>query len=140
VREIFLERKMLKILFKDAIKSPGKLLALCLVLYLATVSFFVAGFLVLLAARWIQKSMQQKARAIEAAEAEAEAARIEAEKLAAAARASQAAAAAAKETVVVAPVASATGPAANDPNATRSTAVPQYARSAVVIPFRTGTQ
>jgi uncharacterized membrane protein len=140
VREIFLERKMLTVLFKDAIKSPGKLLALCLVLYLATVSFFVAGFLALLAARWIQKSMQQKAKAIEAAEAEAEAARIEAEKLAAAARASQAATRAAKATVAAAPVASVAASAANDPNATPSTAAPQYAKSAVVIPFRTGTQ
>jgi hypothetical protein len=136
VREIFLERKMLKVLFKDAIRSPGKLLALCLVVYLAAASFFVAGFLLLVAARWIQKSMQQKAKAIAAAEAEAEAARIEAEKLAAAARVAQTA----KSAVADTPVASAAGPAANDPSASRSTAVPQYAKSAVVIPFKAGTQ
>lgn len=127
---------MLKVLFKDVLKSPGKLLALCLIVYLAAVSFFVAGFLLLVAARWIQKSMQQKAKAIAAAEAESEAARIETEKLAAAARAAQTA----KTAVADTPVASAAGLAANDPSASQSTALPQYAKSAVVIPFRTGTQ
>jgi uncharacterized protein YdaU (DUF1376 family) len=126
---------MLKLLLKDAIKSPGKLLALCIVMYLASLSFFVAGFLVLLAARWIHKTMKQKVKAIETAEAEAEAeaARIEAEKLAAAAKAAQAT----KATVAAANVASATG-AAND-NTAEPMSTPRYAKSAVVLPFKTGT-
>ena|SRR5258708_27056957 len=125
---------MLKVLFKDAIKAPGKLLALCFVMYLASVSFFVAGFLVLLTARWLHKTMQQKAKAIEAAEAEAQAACVEAEKLAAAAKAAQAA----KATPVTASVASSTS-AANDTTATQPASTPRYAKSAVVIPFKTGT-
>ena len=125
---------MLKVLLKDAIKTPGKLLALCFVMYLASLSFFVAGFLALLAARWLHKTMQQKAKANEAAEAEAEAARVEAEKLAAASRAAQAA----KATDVTASVASATS-AANDTTAAEPTSNRRYAKSAVVIPLKTGT-
>ena len=127
---------MLKVLFKDAIKTPGKLLALCFVVYLGTISFVVAMFVMLLAARWVYVTMMKKAKAIEAAEAEAEAeaeaARIETEKLAAAAKAADAAKAR------TAAVAQATA-AAND-----GAAVPapkkQYAKSAVVLPFKTGTQ
>jgi hypothetical protein len=123
---------MLKVLFKDAIKTPGKLLALCFVVYLATISFVVDMFVMLLAARWVYVTMMKKAKAIEAAEAEAEAARIETEKLAAAAKAADAAKAR------TAAVAQATA-AAND-----GAAVPapkkQYAKSAVVLPFKTGTQ
>jgi hypothetical protein len=120
---------MLKVLFKDAIKSPGKLLALCFVVYFATISLAVAGFLILLAARWVMVEMKKKAKAIEAAEAEAEAARVEAEKLAA----SQRMAAQAKAQAV--PVA----PASND-SVSKPAPMKQYAKSAVVIPFRTGTQ
>jgi hypothetical protein len=125
---IFLERKMVKVLFKDAIKSPGKLFALCFVVYLATISIAVAGFLMLLAARWVSVEMKKKAKAIEAAEAEAEAARVEAEKLAA----SQRMATQVKAQAV--PVAT----ASNDSVAT-PTPMKQYAKSAVVIPFKTGT-
>jgi hypothetical protein len=78
------------------------------------------------------KAMMKKAKAIEAAEADAEAARIETEKLAAAARAADAAKAR------TAPVAHAT-PAANDP-AAKPAPMKQYAKSAVVVPFKTGTQ
>jgi hypothetical protein len=125
---------MLKVLFKDSIKAPGKLLALCFVMYLASLSLFVAGFLVLLAIRWLHKTMQQKAKAIEAAKVETEVARVEAAKLAAASRAAQAA----KPTAVTASVASATT-AANDATAAEPTSNRRYAKSAVVIPFKTGT-
>ena len=125
---------MLKVLLKDAIKVPGKLFALCFVVYLASLSLFVAGFLLLLAARWLHKTMQQKAKAIEAAEAEAEVARVEAEKLAAASRAAEAA----RATVATASVASAAS-AANDTTAAAPTSTRRYAKSAVVIPFKTGT-
>ncbi|MCI0150931.1 hypothetical protein KNO81_34240 [Paraburkholderia sediminicola] len=125
---------MLKILLKDAIKVPGKLVALCLVMYLASLSLFAEGFLLLLAARWLHKAMQQKAKAIEAAEAEAEVARVEAEKLAAASRAAEAA----RATVATASVASAAS-AANDTIAAAPTSTRRYAKSAVVIPFKTGT-
>jgi uncharacterized membrane protein len=126
---------MLKVLLKDAIKVPGKLLALCIVMYLASLSLFVAGFLLLLlAARWLHKAMQQKAKAIEAAEAEAEVARVEAERLAAASKAAEAA----KATVPTASVASAAS-AANDTTAAGPTSTRRYAKSAVVIPFKTGT-
>ncbi|APA90427.1 hypothetical protein BJG93_33095 (plasmid) [Paraburkholderia sprentiae WSM5005] len=123
---------MLKVMFKDALKTPGKLLALCLVVYLATISIVVAGFLILLAVSWVKVEMKKKAKAIEAAEAEAEAARIETEKLAAAARAADAA------KVRTADVAHATE-AANDA-AAQPAPTKQYAKSAVVVPFRTGTQ
>ncbi|NUX57938.1 hypothetical protein [Paraburkholderia youngii] len=123
---------MLKVLFNGALKTPGKLVALCLVAYLATISFVVCGLLMLLAARWVYKAMMKKAKAIETAEADAEAARIETEKLAAAARAADAAKAR------TAAVAHATA-AANDP-AAQPAPMKQYAKSAVVVPFKTGTQ
>jgi hypothetical protein len=118
---IFLERKMLKLLFKDAIKTPGTLLALCFVMYLASMSFFVAAFLLLLAARWLQKTIQQKAKAVEAAEAEA------------------ARAQAAKPAVAPATVAP-TVAAANEATAAQPAPKRQYAKSAVVIPFKAGTR
>jgi flagellar biosynthesis component FlhA len=121
---ILLERKMLKLLFKDAIKTPGKLLALCLVVYLATISFFVLGFVLLLAARWLQKHMQQKAKALEAAEAEAAKAKV-------------------TRTETAQPVVAAAlkvAAAANDNVAVAPAPKRQYAKSAVVIPFKTGTQ
>ncbi|MGF6812747.1 flagellar biosynthesis component FlhA [Paraburkholderia sp. Clong3] len=125
---------MLKVLFNGALKAPGKLVALCLVAYLATISFVVSGLLMLLAARWVYTAMMKKAKAIETAEAEAEAeaARIETEKLAAAARAADAAKAR------TAAVAHATA-AANDP-AAKPAPMKHYAKSAVVVPFKTGTQ
>lgn len=117
---------MLKLLFKDAIKSPGKLLALCMVVYLATMSFFVAGFVFLLAARWLQKTMQKKAKALEAAEAEA--AKAEALKAQAA------------QPVAAATVTATATAAANDTVAAPPAPKRQYAKSAVVIPFKTGTR
>ncbi|MGF6439542.1 hypothetical protein [Paraburkholderia youngii] len=123
---------MLKVLFNGALKTPGKLLALCLVVYLATISFAVALIVGLVAANGLYKAMMKKATAIEAAEADAEAARIETEKLAAAARAADAAKAR------TATVAHATA-AANDP-AAQPAPMKQYAKSAVVVPFKTGTQ
>lgn len=133
---------MLKVLLKDPIKTPGKLLALCIVMYLATVSFFVAAFLVLLTGRWLYKAMQNKTRAIEAAEKEAEAARVEAEKLAAIARtaeAARAAAAAASTTGATGTTGATTGTAAANDSSAAEPAARRYAKSAVVIPFRTGT-
>jgi hypothetical protein len=126
--KFFLERKMLTVLFKDAIKSPAKVLALCFIAYFATISFVVTVFLVLLAAHWVVKEMKKKGKAIFAAEAEAEAARIETEKLAARAAAE-----------AKAEVASAATAAANDSNA-KPAPMKQYAKSAVVLPFKTGTR
>jgi hypothetical protein len=117
---------MLTVLFQDAIKSPRKVLALCFIAYFATISFVVSTFLVLLAAHWVVKEMKKKSKAILAAEAEA--ARIETEKLAA-----RAAADAKVE------VASAASAAANDSNVKPAT-MKQYAKSAVVLPFKTGTR
>ncbi|MGF6735591.1 hypothetical protein OKW50_007764 [Paraburkholderia youngii] len=119
---------MLKAHFKDSIKSPGKVLALCFIAYFATISFVVSGFLVLLAAHWVVKEMKKKGKALLQAEADAEAARIETEKLAARA---------AGETKV--PVASAATAAANDSNL-KPTPMKQYAKSAVVVPFKNGTR
>ncbi|OLL27760.1 hypothetical protein BTH42_31655 [Burkholderia sp. SRS-W-2-2016] len=123
---------MLKVLVNGAEKTPGKLLALCLVVYLATISFAVALVVGLVAASWLQRAMMKKAKAIEAAQADAEAARIETEKLAAAARAADAG------NAHTAAVAHATA-AANDP-AVRPAPIKQYAKSAVVVPFKTATQ
>src|ERR1700744_4614385 len=67
---IFPERKMLKLLLKDVLTSPGKLLAACLVVYLATISLFVGFFLALLAVRWLQKTLRDKVKALDLAEAE----------------------------------------------------------------------
>ncbi|MBU6486220.1 MAG: hypothetical protein KGQ57_00155 [Burkholderiales bacterium] len=111
---------MLNLLFKDLIKAPGKLLAVCVILYLATMSFLIAFFLVALAARWVQTEMKKKAKAAEAAAAEA--ARAEAAKPAAVA-----------PNVVPVAAVPAAAPAAPMPQR-------QYAKSAVVIPFKTGTR
>jgi len=126
--KIFLERKMLITFFKDAVKSPPKVLALCFIAYFATISFVVSGFLVLLAIHWVVKEMTKKGKAILAAEADAEAARIESEKLAARAAAA-----------VKAEVAPAATAAAND-SSVKPAPMKQYAKSAVVLPFKTGTR
>jgi len=111
---------MLNLLIKDVLKSPGKLLALCLVVYLASMSFLVSLFLALAVGGKFVQMLKRKAKALEAAEAEAERARAEAERLAAVEAQKRTAAA----TVQPAPAAP-----------TR-----QYAKSAVVIPMkRTGT-
>ncbi|WP_321936221.1 hypothetical protein [Paraburkholderia sp. J8-2] len=111
---------MLNLLIKDVLKSPGKVLALCLIVYLAATSFFVSLFLAGLGVRWLHK----KAKALEAAEREAareadkarEQAQPEAQKGAAAV-----AQAAPSPVVQMAPAR-------------------QYAKSAVVIPLKkTGT-
>jgi hypothetical protein len=116
---------MLKLLLKDLLKSPGKLLALCLVLYLATISFFVGLFLVALVVHSLKKAIVTKAKALEAAEAEA------ARELADKAR-EQALAEAAQKSA--APTAAAAQPVQSAPQR-------QYAKSAVVIPLkRTGTK
>ncbi|MGF6997373.1 hypothetical protein [Paraburkholderia sp. GAS32] len=121
---------MVQVLFKDAIKTPGKLLALCLIVYFASKSFVIGLFLFLLGVAWLVSAMKKKAKAILAAEAEAEAARVEAEKLAASARV----AAQAK-----AQAAAMTGMAASNDSSIKPAPVKQYAKSAVVIPFKTGT-
>ena len=110
---------MLKLLLKDVLKSPGKLLALCFVVYLASMSFFVGLLLCAIGARWFHKHLVVKARAIEAAEAEA-----------APDFAEQAQKAAAQKT------------SANATSAPTAVAEPatnpqrQYAKSAVVIPLK----
>ncbi|WGS55097.1 hypothetical protein LFL96_34670 (plasmid) [Paraburkholderia sp. D15] len=115
---------MVKLLFKDAIKTPWKLLALCLVVYLAATSLIVAIFLAFLGYAWVRKAIQQQAKTLAAAEAEA--ARAES----------------APPVVPVAP-AVATGVAAA-PAAPADAPQPapkrQYAKSAVVIPLKTGTR
>ncbi|MEM5316061.1 hypothetical protein [Paraburkholderia sp. JHI869] len=116
---IFLERKMLDVLIKDVLKSPGKVLALCLIVYLAATSFFVSLFLVGLGVRWLHK----KAKALEATEREA--AREAADK----AR-EQAQPEVQKGAPVVAPAAA----------SVQTAPTRQYAKSAVVIPLKkTGT-
>ncbi|CAG9208285.1 hypothetical protein EHZ19_24935 [Paraburkholderia bannensis] len=115
---------MLKLFVGDVMKSPGKLLALCLVVYLATMSFFVGLFLFLVAIHWVRKQIMLKAKAFEAAEAEA--ARERANEVR-----EQALKADAKPAEQVAPVSVAVA---------QVTPVRQYARSAVVIPMKkTGT-
>ena len=112
---------MLNLLIKDVLKSPGKVLALCLIVYLASMSFFVCLFLGALGARWLHK----KAKALEAAEREA--AREAADK------AREKAQPEAQKDAPVVPPASTVATVQTAP--TR-----QYAKSAVVIPLkRTGT-
>lgn len=115
---------MLKLLFKDVITSPWKLLAMCLVVYLATLSLIVFIFVLFVAGHWIRKTIQQKTKALEAAEAEAKRAQ------------------AAPPVVPVAPVVATVAPAqpAVAPAAAQPAPKRQYAKSAVVIPFRTGTR
>jgi flagellar biosynthesis component FlhA len=124
---IFLERKMLELLFTNAIKHPGKLLALCFVAHLATISFVVLGLLILLAIGWLRQKVKAAARA--QAEADAEARRAEAAKA---------------KIVVPEPIAKVeavnVAPATNDASTAPAAQTPQYARSAVVIPFRSGTR
>ncbi|MFL9995243.1 hypothetical protein PQR34_32400 [Paraburkholderia sediminicola] len=115
---------MLKPLFKDAIKTPWKLLALCLVVYLATLSLVVLIFVGFLAGHWLRKTIQQKTKALEAAEAEAKRA-----------EAATPIVPAAPVVATVTPANPAVAPAAAQPIPKR-----QYAKSAVVIPFRTGTR
>ena len=113
---------MLNLLIKDVLKSLGKLLALCLVVYLASMSFFVCLFLGALGARWLYK----KGKALEAAEREA------ARELADQAR--EQAQPEAQKSVATA------SPAAAD---VAADAAPkrQYAKSVVVIPLKkTGTR
>ena len=122
---IFLERKMLNLLIRDVLKSPGKLVAVCFVLYLASMSMFVSLFLALAVGGKFVQTLKRKAKALEAAEAEAERARAEAERVAAVEAQKQATAAAAAAPAV-------------QPEAAAPTR--QYAKSAVVIPLkRTGT-
>lgn len=115
---------MRKQFVEDVLKSPGKLVALCCIVYLATMSFFVGFFLFCLAIRWVRKQVALKAKAIEAADAEAARSHADQERE----RALRAAAAA--QSTPPSP------PTIDQPVAPR-----QYARSAVVIPLKkTGTQ
>ncbi len=52
---------MLKQLVVTAFKSPFKLFAICMVLYMAAHSFFVAIFLLVGTVVWIKKSVNAKA-------------------------------------------------------------------------------
>ncbi|WP_028214402.1 hypothetical protein [Paraburkholderia mimosarum] len=118
---------MLNLLIKDVLMSPGKLVAVCFVLYLASMSMFVSLFLALAVGGKFVQMLKRKAKALEAAEAEAERARAEAERVAAVEAQKQATA-----------VAAAAAAAAAQPEAAAPTR--QYAKSAVVIPMkRTGT-
>jgi hypothetical protein len=120
---MFLERKMLNLLVKNAIKSPGRLLAACLVIYLASTSFVVGLFVALAVGGCFVRSLKRKAKDLEAAEAEALRARAEAE----------------RGTAVEAQKKAATA-AASAAQPVQATPTRQYVKSAVVIPFRrTGT-
>ncbi|MGU7775636.1 hypothetical protein ACV229_36475 [Burkholderia sp. MR1-5-21] len=112
---------MLKRLFKNAIKSPFKLFALCMVVYLATMSMFVAGFIVLLAGSWLRTEIAKQRKAMEEADAAERAEAAEAAKLA-------------KQRV-----AQATAAAANDDVAHPTPPNQRYAKSAVVLPLKTGS-
>lgn len=117
---------MLELFVKDVLKSPGKLVALCFVVYLATTSFFVGVFLAVATVYWLRKQLMLKAKALQAAEAEIERQRADQAREEALKKADAA-------SVAQAPAASAT--------ATQATPIRQYARSAVVIPMKkTGTQ
>ncbi|RQM59657.1 MULTISPECIES: hypothetical protein [Burkholderia] len=107
---------MLKLLCKNAIRSPFKVLALCMVVYIASMSLFVVGLLVLIAGNWLrgeiakQRTAMQEAEAAERAEA-ADAARLVKQRA-----------------------------AANDDVAEPTTPSRQYAKSAVVRPLETGSR
>jgi hypothetical protein len=107
---------MLKLLLKNAIRSPFKLFAACMVVYLAATSFFVGLFVAVLFARFVMQTMKKKAKELESAAADA--ARAEA----------------VKPVVPASPA-----QVASPEDAVASAPVRQYAKSAVVIPFRTGT-
>ncbi|CAG9255192.1 conserved hypothetical protein [Paraburkholderia unamae] len=120
---------MLKLLFKDLLRSPGKLLAMCFVVYLASISFFVGCFLAFAALGWLRKTLIAKAKALEAAEAEA--AREYADKVREQAKAAVASRQAETD------VAPASGAAVVIPMTPKR----RYAKSAVVVPFKkTGTK
>ena len=111
---------MLKFLLANALRSPGRLLALCVVIYIASQSFFVALFVVGLVIAAIRSEIKKKLKAAEVQEAEAK--QAEAEQL----RSDIATAQPAKTEVPAEPV--------------KPAPVREYAKSAVVIPFRTGTR
>ncbi|MBN3785693.1 hypothetical protein [Burkholderia sp. Ac-20353] len=112
---------MLKFLFQNAIKSPFKLFAICMVVYLATMSFFVAGLLALLAGSWLRTEIAKQRKAMEEAQAAERAEAAEAAKLA------------------TQRVAQATAAAANDDVANTTPPKRRYAKSAVVRPLKTGS-
>ena len=120
---------MLKLLLKDVLTSPARLLAVCLVVYLASMSLFVAGFLLLLIGRWIHKSIKQLEKAADAAEAEK-----------AGAKHSQTAATAPVSAGVDATRTAATVIDLNSASSEPAAPKRQYAKSAVVIPLKTGTR
>ncbi|HKR42211.1 MAG TPA: hypothetical protein VJU59_21480 [Paraburkholderia sp.] len=114
---------MRKLFVEDVLKSPGKLLALCFIVYLAATSFFVGIFLCFVAVRWFRKQLVLKAKALEAADAEA-----------ARERANEA-----REQALNTATANAAAQASPTP-VTQTPPARQYARSAVVIPMKkTGT-
>lgn len=119
---------MLKRVMKDAVKSPWKLLGICLVLYIASMSMFVAGAIGLMVLGHFRNEHRRKLKAIHAAEIEAQA---EAD---AQAKADAQAAVRAKSTKRQAAANDATQPSA--PTQTEK----QYAKSAVVVPFKTGSR
>jgi len=106
---LFLERKMPKQLVESAIKSPFKLMALCFALWFAAHSFFAALFVGFVALRIVKKSL----KAASGVEPEAHEAKAP--------------------------------PAPVTAQAVQSVAQPvtpikrQYAKSAVVVPLKTGT-
>ncbi|OBR54037.1 hypothetical protein [Paraburkholderia tropica] len=117
---------MRKLFIEDVMKSPGKLLALCFIVYLASQSFFVGFFLFCLGVRWFRKQLVLKAKALETAEAEA------ARERANEAREQALKAGAVKPAQQQAPAPVATAPV---------TPLRQYVRSAVVVPMKkTGTE
>lgn len=111
---------MLKLFLANALKSPGRLLALCVVIYIASHSFFVGLFVVGLVIAAIRSEIRKKVKAAEAQQAEAK--QAEAEQL----RSDLAKAQSEKTEIPAEPV--------------KPAPAREYAKSAVVIPFRTGTR
>lgn len=111
---------MLKLLLANALRSPGRLLALCVVIYIASISFFVGLFVVVLVIAAVRSEIKKKLKAAEAQATETK--QAEAEQLR-----SDFAKAQSEKTEVPA-----------EPG--KPAPVREYAKSAVVIPFRTGTR
>jgi hypothetical protein len=125
---LYLERIMFKHLLKDAFKSPWKLLGVCLVIYMASMSMFVSGILVLAGIRHLRREHRGKMKAMRETEIR-EHGESDAQAKADAPVAHQA------NTIK-------RQAAANDAiqqSASKQTQK-QYAKSAVVVPFKTGSR
>jgi hypothetical protein len=106
---IFLERKMPKQLVESAIKSPFKFLAVCFALWFAAHSFFAALFVGVVALTMVKKSLKAARRG----EHEPHEAKV--------------------------PAAPATAKVVESVAQPATPSKRQYAKSAVVVPLKTGT-